>query len=191
MSPLSVRQSTDDVRTVTGAPCLARYIKDTLTDQRVKLTIKLGSTTDQFAGIMARDQSNRNGYLVEWDTSVAAINLYRVTNGDTASPTFTLLAQSAGSDANINTTYTGAYLKATGTSPVLLDVGDDINGASRLTFSDSNAARWQTGQPGLSEQTNTAFGFGEDDVEVWDEASAGVPPLQYKRRLAIQQRTAA
>lgn len=111
-------------------------------DQRITGTIFSG-LNGAFPALMCRCDAQRfEAYVCQWAPSLGVITLYRVTaNGFTNIATGGIVAAS--------TTYPGAYLKATGTNPVVIEAGDNINGPAAILFSDANAARKQTGQPGV------------------------------------------
>jgi hypothetical protein len=188
-----VMAATDDVRvTPVSTASITRYIGITLVAQRIVGDIKLLSSVNApFPGLRNRSATTeQDGYLAEWDNSAVQqkINLYRVTGG--ASPVFTLIASGGLVDGSAANNYLGGYLKATGTNPVALEAGDNTNGVA-ITTSDSNAARYQSGQPGLSIYNDGALACGIDNVEVWDESAAPVVLMQYNRNLALQQRMAS
>lgn len=190
---MQARASTDDVRVNSASPAIARWTGAILIGQSIiaKLIVTTGNI---FPGLMVRAQKNANagrtddlaraGYLAEWDSTLNDVVLYRVLAADSTNPTFTVVAQ--GGAVATSATYTNCKIKATGTNPVQLAVGDDTNGAGFLTFSDSNALRWQDGDAGLSIQNDTFLACAIDDVEVWDEDAIVATGNPW--RLAIQQR---
>jgi hypothetical protein len=149
-----------------------RWTGQTVLEQR----IQMGVLSAQFwTSMMVRTDTDNNGYLAEWDASSDAIILYRATGfSGGAGGTWTEVAQAGG--VAQDTEYTNAYLKATGTNPVEIRGGDDTNGADILTYDDTNAARHQSGQPGVSMNSGVASSSYFDDVEIWDEAEAPWPP---------------
>jgi hypothetical protein len=162
---LRVAQATDDVRIPVsgGSGCSNRWVGSALTDQRITGTCKTGS--GGFPGFWARADADGNGYTAEWDAAANNIVLYRVTGASGgAGGTYVELGTAAGSVA-ASTTYTGCYLKATGTNPVILEVGDDTNGPDVVPFSDSDAARHQTGQPGVAVASSDSSAV--DDVSIY------------------------
>lgn len=117
-----------------------------------------------WASLLVREDANMNGYLVEWDAQSGAAILYRATGFTGGSGgSWTQLAQ--GGTVASDTVYNNAYLQALGTNPVEIEAGDDSNGVA-LTYSDSDAARHQSGQPGISMDNLSPW---LDDIEVWDE----------------------
>jgi hypothetical protein len=135
----------------------------TVLEQRIKGTLNAGAAWTSFS---VRGDLDMNNYLAEWDAQSNAIILYRATGFTGGAGGSWLQVASAGAVA-ASTAYANAYLKATGQNPVALRGGDDTNG-DVLTYDDSNAARHQSGRPGISMATNS--GGWIDNVEIWDEA---------------------
>jgi hypothetical protein len=156
----------------------------TVLEERIQATLNAGSA---WSSLTVRGDLDMNNYLAEWDSSSNAIILYRAT-GFTGGSGGSWTQVAFGGTVASSTTYTGAYLKATGTNPVELEGGDDTNGAAAVTYSDSNAARHQSGQPGISMATNS--GGWIDNVEIWDEADSWIPEQDSPAKLHFHRPSA-
>jgi len=179
---MSVRAATKDVRVNSALAATYDWTGQTLLGQ--KLVAKISASSGDYPGIWTRQDPTGPAYLVEWQATENTVQLYRVTFSGGV-PTYTTIAN-FGAVANA-TNYLAAYVRVTGISPCHIEYGDATNGTS--TFDDSNAARLQSGQPGLSLSPATALEGAIDGVEIYDEDKPTPAPLG--RGLAIQQRAAA
>jgi hypothetical protein len=183
---VQAKAATDDLRATNASAASYRWNGQTLVGQ--KILGKLLAGAGDYPGFHARltptpgGGANRVlGYLAEWQATENLIQIYRITEPGGVL-TYATIA-SAGVVGN-GSTYTGAYLRATGTNPVHLEYGDNTQGP--FTFDDSNAARAVSGQPGVSFSDALPISIWIDDVEVWDEDA--IAPVGNPWRLAIQQR---
>lgn len=138
-------------------------------DQSIHADVVLLAGTDLYPGLMVRMSGSGEGYLAEWSAVDGAIILYRVTSDW---GTFTQLGSNFGT-VSASTTYTGAFLKATGTgATVTLEYGDDTNGTA-TPFDDTDASRHTSGYVGLTAylpgtESNGDVAF--DNLEIYDES---------------------
>lgn len=166
---LTVRTATSDIRGATGGSDANRWVGTTVVDQRIILASLFSGASNSFPGLRVRTGTALgSGYLAQWNGGAGNITILRVTAG----PTFTTIA-TGGVVAN-STTYNHPFFKATGSgSSVLLEWGDDTN-TGPFSFSDTNAARWTSGQPGLDIfETSTSFTCAFGTIQIFDEALTG------------------
>ena len=161
-----VRNTTQNVSGTSGDSC-ADYWAGTgiVDDQSIHADIAIATASgDTYPGLMVRMSGTGEGYLAEWDPVGGTITLYRVRNNFADYDTLDTLGT-----ISYSTTYTGAFLKATGSgSTVSITWGDDTNGSS--SYNDTNASRWTTGYPGLSTyQTTFTYSY-FDNIEIYDES---------------------
>lgn len=144
---MRVEEATDRVETVTLSAdhwCRWNGAGAPTGDQQITADVRAEHVDGSNYGacaLLVRADGSGNGYNAFWTPNGATIELYRVTGGGS---TFTLI--DSGGTVSAATTYTNAYLKATGTGgTVTLEGGDDTNGAAVVTFADTDAGRHTSG----------------------------------------------
>jgi len=164
---LHILAATDKVYTNASINGVSRWTGQTVLDQKIVSDIDIGST-GQWPGLVLRCDADQNCYYIEWDSAENGIYLYRATGFTGGSGgSYNQIAFGGSVSA---TTYTNAYAKVTGTNPCAIELGDDTNGPAIVTYNDSDAARLQSGQPGLNVGATVDLS-NHDNVEIWDEAA--------------------